>query len=151
MKFLSGKEAAQYLENIVYAKKQVHKYCVDLTVARIYKLTGGGSLDFGGGEYKESDKKVLKPKKKNVEDDYGWWNLDRGSYLVKFNERFTIAPGQKALVQSHPRFVKAGAVHPVLYTEASGEIVISVQILTRLNIKENARISELRIIETDQI
>ncbi|MGM0440994.1 MAG: dCTP deaminase [Elusimicrobiota bacterium] len=151
MRFLTGNEAANYLEDIVYEKKQVHKHCVDLTVGRLYKVTAGGELDFGGGEYSKGEKKPLKPRKKDPQDDYGWWEIEPGSYLVKLNERFTIAPVQKAFIQPHSRLLKAGATHPNLIIEESGEIVIPLNVLTELSIKENSRITEFRIIETTAV
>ncbi|MFW6134901.1 MAG: dCTP deaminase [Elusimicrobiota bacterium] len=147
MKFLPGQETKNYLEDIVYEKKQVHKHCVDLTVKKVYQVTGESSMDFGGSEFEPAEKKILKPKKKNDQDKYGWWNLKPGYYMFKYNELLTLAPGQKAIVQIHPNLLKSGGFHPTIIKENSGELNIPVIVNKKTNIKENARVSEVRIIE----
>ena len=147
MKFLSGEKVKNFMEDIICEKKQVHKHCVDLTVKKIYRLRSGASLDFGGSEYKAADKKPLKPVKTGKEDKYGWWKLTPGSYIFRYNELLTLAPGQKAVIQMHPRVSESGVCHTSCIKEESGEILMHVIVADETCLKENARVSEVRIME----
>jgi len=147
MKFLSGEEVKNFLQGLVYEKKQVHKHCVDLTVQKIYRLEGRGELDFGGSEYRTAEKKLIKPKKRDGGDRYGWWELKPGCYIFKFNELLTLAEGQKAVIQMHSRLMESGGCHFTLFTEDSGEIRVPVIVSGKVSVKENARVSEVRILE----
>ncbi|MDA3792888.1 MAG: hypothetical protein PF545_04430 [Elusimicrobia bacterium] len=147
MRFLSGSSAEQFLSDLVYSKKQVHKNCIDITAKKIYKLKGGAKLDFGGSEYKEAPKDIITPELKDKEDKYGWWELERDYYLVKYNERLTIAPGQKAVLLPHKRLINAAASQAVRIYDKSGEIINNLVVSENISIKENARLSRLFIVE----
>ncbi len=147
MKILKGKETAKFITDKVYAKKQEHKFYAELTVGRVYSISAGGEIDFGGSEYKKAEYKPLKPEKKSEEDEYGWWNLKKGIYLFKFNELLKLAEKQKALIQPNRRFIEAGGFHPLFITEESGEISVAVNVPSGIKVKENARTSEVRIWE----
>lgn len=147
MGFLIASQAEEFLADLVYAKKQVHKNSIDLTAKKIYKLAGGGKLDFGGSEYEKAPANILKPEFKDKDDNYGWWNLEKGFYIVKYNESLAISPTQKAIILPHERLVEAAASHPVSIYDKSGEIKSSLIVHEKLSIKENARISSLYIYE----
>ncbi len=148
MGFLSNREVQNFLSDLIYAKKQVHKNCIDLTVKKIYKLKGGAKLDFGDSEYKEAPRDILKPELKEKDDDYGWWELEQGYYILKYNERLTIAPGQKAIITPHQRLIDSAAGQAARIYDKSGEITNNLIVMSeKISIKENARISRLFIFE----
>lgn len=77
--FISRAEIFRKMKNAIHEQKQVEKdYCY-LTVNQVYLVERSGSLDFGGKELIIAPKKELVPRKKQPEDQYGWWNLDGGS------------------------------------------------------------------------
>jgi deoxycytidine triphosphate deaminase len=149
MKFCSGEEVASLAKGLISEKHQVHSYGLDLTVGRISAVKKEGDLDFGGSEEKEPLTEELKPVKRNPDDEYGWWNLTAGEYIVKFNETVEVPENSLCVLQPLLRTMKAGVMHPTLLL-MSGEKIDEVVLLvgkSGLNIKENARISSLMRIE----
>ncbi|MBN2406257.1 MAG: hypothetical protein JXJ19_01040 [Elusimicrobia bacterium] len=146
MKFVGGKDAADFLDNFVYRKKQVNKYAVDLTAGRIYRVTGVGELDFGGSEFKSAGRKLISPVKKKKEDSYGWWELEPGVYMAVFNEVSRFARGHRAVVQPHEHLIASGNSHPVLVLHEGDKMEVPLNIAARVRIKQNARISRMYLI-----
>lgn len=146
MKPISGEEASGLVDGMVYKEKQVRELTVDLTVKEVRSVGGSGALDFGGSEYREAETEKLKPAKKEGEE-YGWWKLDEGVYLIRFNE--TVKPIEGlGLLSPHPRLLKAGATHPTLFLhEWESGYVLPLQVSRQgLELKENARVSKLIVL-----
>jgi len=139
---VSGKELVKFVENLIYEKKQVKSYEIDLTLRDIYEIEDKGSLDFGGSEYRASEKNRIEPVKKS-EEKYGWWYLKPKTYLITLNE--TVKPGFIYFISPHPRLLKAGATHPTLMTmDWKSDYVLPLDVSEMgLNLKENARVSKL--------
>ncbi|MGM0509779.1 MAG: dCTP deaminase [Thermoplasmatota archaeon] len=134
-----GEKLVSAIDDLVYEKTQAHEYRVDLTVAEIYEIKGKGSLDFGGSEFEESRLKKIEPKKRHPDDDYGWWEMKGGTYIIKFNE--TLIEG-KALVQPIPRLLKTGSTIPTFIHEEGEELRSLLKVCDEgVNIKENARVA----------
>ena len=148
MKFMTGAELASFTQGLISAKKQHGTFSVDLTVSSISRVLSGGSLDFGGSEYKEAGAIALEPEKKSAGEPYGWWNLAPGSYLVTYNEKLN--PGEEGVivVLPHERLVAAGGSHSPLVVEKLDETVhVLLQVGKEgLKIKENARVSKAVVI-----
>jgi len=146
MKPISGEEASRLVEGMVHKEKQVREMTVDLTVKEVRSVRGSGALDFGGSEYREAKTEKLKPAKKEG-DEYGWWSLKEGIYLIKFNETVKPIDGL-GLISPHPRLLKAGATHPTLFLhEWESEYVLPLQVGRQgLELKENARVSKLVVL-----
>ena len=87
---LKGEEIVSSAEGLISAKKQQGEFSLDLTVNTISLINLGGALDFGGSEYQEASVSLLEPEKKTPDEPYGWWNLDTGDYLIRFNEKIKI-------------------------------------------------------------
>lgn len=138
------------LDNTLHADTQVEAESVSLTVGAIKELTGPGHLDFGGGEFQLADRHDVEPMKRSDDDDYGWWSLAEGQYIVEFNETIDLTQGDYALLQPHDHLYWNGVSHPTLLLDADDtDMRISVPITVGHNgveIKENARVSSLRII-----
>ena len=140
-----GEELVSAIDDLVYEKTQEHEYRVDLTVAEIYKTTGKGSLDFGGSEFEGSKLKKIEPKKRDPDDDYGWWELEEGTYIIKFNE--SLKEG-KALVQPIPRLLKTGTTVPTFIHESGEELQSLLRVSSiGVNIKENARVAGMYMVD----
>jgi hypothetical protein len=133
----------RWLDGAVDRGKQVDAHGVHITVGSILKTHSRGLMDFGGREYKEAPTHPLALDERKPNDKYGWWRLDEGTYVVRFNE--TIRDGAPPLLlTSNDRLLKCGAciaaaicgpgpVQSVLTVPAAG-----------LNVKENGRIALLR-------
>ena len=142
-------------KKLIYFPKQVNNGCIDLTIKKIYAFKSQGSLDFGGSEYLQVDRINIKPMK---EDDpkYGWWILDKGTYIIEYNE-YLSKDGCLAIVFPHNRLQLTGCYHaPFIVNPAKGETTEPLSCLLivsakSVRIKENARISTALTILTDEI
>lgn len=149
MKILVGHQVGERLEHVVHLETQAHEYEVDLTAGDVYRLTGPGSLDFGGSEFEEAHRNHLQPKLANPDDEYGWWDLTEGAYIVRYNE--AVDPGENAIafVQPHERILMAGAHHPAFHFRGRRENLETLFIVGDggCKLKENCRVSKLLIFE----
>ncbi|KPK63055.1 MAG: hypothetical protein AMK73_05415, partial [Planctomycetes bacterium SM23_32] len=75
------------LEGTVYRDKQVDAHGVHLTARDVRRLDAAGRIDFGGSELAPCATQAIQPQKAGPDDEYGWWRLEGGTYLVVFNER----------------------------------------------------------------
>jgi|SRR5271157_285061 len=141
---LKGEEIVSSAEGFISAKKQQGEFSLDLTVNTISHINMGGALDFGGSEYQEASVSLLKPQKKTSDEPYGWWNLDTGDYLIRFNERIKIPAKGVIMILPHERLLAAGASHAPLAVEDLDEnISVPIHVgLAGLKIKQNARVSK---------
>ena len=138
------KQVAEKLSGLLHLDTQGFPLGVDLTVAEVHRLTGGGKLDFGGSEFAAAETEKLAPEKVDAEDDYGWWHLEAGMYLIRYNERLTLAEGELGLVLPHERLLRAGASHGAF--SVTGETGLETLLTVSeqgCQIKENARVSRL--------
>jgi len=152
MKYLSGEEISQYVSNIISKKKQVEVNCFHLTVKSIRQFTWQGHLDFGGSECIMAPTEVLRPQKKNEDEEYGWWYLQSGEYLVELNEKITIPESTVVIIQPLERLMMNGASHHALILEESSE---NIRLMLRVGspgiaLKENSRISKLIMLKVRQ-
>jgi len=141
--FLSGEELEDYVKGIIHEETQIADRGLDLTVSKICRPTSAAELDFGGSEEKTPDLRNIKPERRSPEDDYGWWNLEAGIYIIGFNEDITVDEGLAAIVPLR-RLTSGGSFHPpVIFSgELSDNVILSVN-SSGLKIKENARLSRL--------
>jgi len=152
MQLLSGKDATNHITGIIHEKYQVHGFAVHLTVRKIFALDPVGKLDFGGGEYVPAGRIEIAPRQLRPEDKYLWWELDRGSYFVECNETLNLAPDQMALIEPEDRLLRAGGWHVPLFVRGHVdpvELLLTVGVL-QLRVKENARISRVRLFRIDE-
>ncbi|MCK5345185.1 MAG: hypothetical protein KAR20_17370 [Candidatus Heimdallarchaeota archaeon] len=155
MKLIHGKELTEFVDGMIYDKKQVKSHSIDLTVKAVYELEGQGSLDLGGSEYKEPKRNKIEPVKKYQDDKYGWWDLKPGTYLITLNETIALDKTMDAmgkiegigLISPHPRLLKSGAVHPTLMTmKWEPDYILPLTVGENgISLKENARISKILV------
>jgi hypothetical protein len=132
----------ELLEGTVSKGTQVDERGVHLTAAEVLVLHGRGNVDFGGSEMSPARGNPVAPIEQMPGDQYGWWRLEAGTYVVRFNERLKDGAPPMLLVSNEQLLscgccVAAAAVGP-------GE-VCSVLTVSRvgLRMKQNARIALL--------
>ncbi len=148
-KILSGEAMERFVRPLISEKHQVSDRSIILTVKSICETTKPISLDFGGSEYKEAEMKCLTPKKKKKSDEYGWWKLKKGDYIVEFNETVELRPNQFAILQAWEKNSLEHETKLILGKKENLKVRIYVD-KEGANIKENARFSELFVFELSQ-
>ena len=151
MQPLSGKEISARVSGMVSPKHQVHGYAVDLTVRRVSVVDPTGRVDFGGSEYVPAGRIEVAAVRRNPDDKYLWWELSRGAYFLEFNESLDLAADEMGVIEPDDRLLRAGASHAALYVrgkQAPVEMLLEVNV-TRLMIKQNARVSRVRAFRFD--
>ncbi len=131
----------QFVDGILHEPTQTEGRGFDLTAAEVYEVTSPGRVDFGGGEL---DPAVLEPhesRKRAEADDYEWWHLDAGTYLLEYNERLTVDDLSLTL-QTRDELLARGASHPTLQVTTLPRVPLTVG-GAGLKLKENARVSTL--------
>lgn len=130
------------VDNLVHEPTQVNEYGVDLTISAVYDVAGPGSLDFGGEELADADLDPHPTTLRNPDDEYGWWDLDGGQYVVQHNE-FLTEPEEPLLLQARNDLLARGGSHPSLRVYTHLPLVPLSVADGGIRIKENARISTL--------
>ncbi len=148
---LDGERTAGLLANLIYRKKQVRPRSVDLTIKSLSRIATTGVLDFGGSEYSAGEKVTLSPKKMEPSDEYGWWYLAAGDFLVEYNEELSLPLNHLAILQPHERLIECGVTHGVrLITEPDEKLISLIHVCQAdVRIKENARISSLIVLRQE--
>jgi len=149
MSVRNGEQIAEFIENVVHAGTQVRERQFDLTVNRIDHLTGPGQLDFGGSEFARAERTAVASRKKDPDDEYGWWLLEEGTYVIEYNEGIDVTDGPSALVFPLDRLLQAGAAHSsflVTDHKETPETQLTVG-PGGCHIKENARVSGVVLLD----
>jgi len=123
---------------LLHEETQVHDSGIDLTVTEIHEIDDPGRVDFGGGELEPPGVLPHERHWRNPDDDYQWWRLEAGQYLMEYNE--SLDTDDAVTIQPRPALLERGASHPTLRTAALASMPISVG-GSGILIKENARVS----------
>ena len=138
-------EPSDYVTDIVHEPTQTDGVGVDLTLAGVSEVIAPGRIDFGGGELEPATTVAHPSEKRNPDDDYEWWTLGAGQYLIEFNESLT---GEATVtVQPRTELLERGATHPTLHVDELPRVPLSVG-GAGLKLKENARVSTVVTTET---
>ena len=135
-------ELAPFVDGIVHEPTRTAGRGLDLTVAEIHRVVGPGRVDFGGGEREAADREPVESERRDPDDDYSWWNLDAGRYLLSYNESLSTPNDLSPVLQPHESVLARGAAHPTLHVRSLGTVPPSVG-GAGLRPKENARVSTL--------
>jgi hypothetical protein len=135
---LAMRALTDHIDGILHEQTQVRSDAIDLTVTECYDLTGPGRIDFGGGELEPGDTRPHERVYRNEDDDYQWWHLDPGQYLLEYNE--TLSTDRRLLVQPRDELLERGCSHPTLHVSELPRVPLSVGD-GGLWLKENARVS----------
>lgn len=140
---MAATDLTEFVDGIIHESTQTEGQGVDLTISEIYEITAPGCADFGGDELAAADSDPHPSAKRDPDDDYEWWTLDAGQYLIEYNE--TLSPPEDVLlvVQTCDELLARGAFHPTLHTQEIGRVPLSVG-GAGLKLKENARVSTIR-------
>ena len=147
MRLLDAEEVAERLTNIVHFDTQRAETGVDLTVTEVYRVGGPGHLDFGGSEFQPVPRERVEPSLKNPDDEYGWWSLGEGSYILAYNEGFEPEEGEWGVVRPLPRLLEAGAAHGSFTAESESSLMETLIEVGPggIELKENFRASRLQV------
>jgi len=147
MEPLTGREAVTRLTGLISPKHQVHAYAVDLTARQIHGLDPNGKVDFGGTEYSPSSRVPVASLRTNREDKYEWWDLQRGCYILEFNEGLRLADNEIAILEPDDRLLRGGAMHATTFLRGQGERLETLLVVGMMSvqIKQNARVSRVRV------
>jgi hypothetical protein len=132
---------ATFLSGIVHEPTQSEGRGFDLTVGAVYEVTGPGRVDFGGGELDAATLGAHPSESHDPDDDYEWWHLSAGQYLVEYNESLSSTDVQFTL-QTRDELLARGAFHPTLHVTDLPRVPLAVG-GAGLQVKENARVSTL--------
>ena len=137
------------VRDLVHLETQRAPVGLDLTVGAVYRVTGPGSLDFGGSEEEPADREELLPRLRREDDEYGWWELRAGRYVIRYNESLDLADGQLAHVSPHERLHQAGSYHPTVVVDGSRDPLETLLVVGegRCDLKENCRVSRVVVTE----
>lgn len=140
---------AEQLDGLVHLDTQRAPNGVDLTVDAVFRSTGPGQLDFGGGEYAAVPREPLTPVLDDPDDDYAWWTLEEGTYVVQYNESLTLTDGQRARLYPLERTLQAGAYHGTYVLDEGRAPIETLLVVGRMGcrLKENCRLSRLVLSE----
>lgn len=146
---LSADTLAQQLDGLVHLDTQRVPEGIDLTVHAVHRTTGAGQLDFGGGEFAPASQDPIAPTLDDPDDDYGWWILESGAYIVEYNEALTLTEGQRAQISPLERTLLAGAHHGTFRLTEGRESLKTLLVVGRMGcrLKENCRLSRLTVHE----
>ncbi|WP_195893084.1 dCTP deaminase [Halopiger djelfimassiliensis] len=133
---------ADCVDNLVYEPTQVHEHGIDLTVSAIHEVAAPGRLDFGGDELEDADLEPVPTELRHPDDEYGWWDLEGGQYVLQHNEFLT---DLETPLQLQPRneLLARGGSHPSMLVRSHLPLVPLSVADGGLRIKENARVSTL--------
>lgn len=138
-----------HVDGLLHLETQGAAVGIDLTVGEVFRLTGPGSLDFGGSELEAAEREALEPELRDPDDDYGWWELEPGSYRIRYNESVEVDEGRLACILPLERLLRAGAGHPAFLVDGARrplETLLTVG-SAGCDLKENCRVSRLVMVE----
>lgn len=144
---LSPDALAQQIDGLVHLDTQRAPNGIDLTVDSVQRTTGPGQLDFGGGEFTPAPRDSVTPVINDPEDDYAWWTLEEGAYVVQYNESLTLQDGQDARISPLERTLRAGAHHATFDLNEGRDPIETLLLVSRMGcrLKENCRLSRLTV------
>lgn len=132
------------VEDYVHLDTQINGNYFDLTVSEVSEIKGRGEVDFSDSERQIPETNPVKPRKKDPEDEYGWWMLPKGHYLAKTNEKLKVPKGHLAVLQPRLSLLKSGLDIPmrIVPEGEKKEIYFNIAVTTDngFEIKENARL-----------
>jgi len=127
---------------LIDPKKQIQPAGIDLTVSKIFKLNGIGSIDF-------SNEKRILPKYEEIKLDKDSWFLNEGIYNITINEYINLPKEIAAVVLPRSSVLVCGIeVHTALWDPGyHGRGVIYINVKRPVKIYKNARIAQMVFFE----
>lgn len=147
----------------------------DMTVGKIFEFDGQGALDFSNSERKIPEGKEIYAQKQSPpsgaggrnnqtsekstssQQEYGWWELEPGTYKIQTNERFNIPHDLMGFAYPRSSLLRMGVFTQTAFWEAGfqgkAEFLLRVENPKGVKIKENARVTQIafgKIMEVEQ-
>ncbi len=143
------------IEDYPHLETQIQPNGFDITVDKVLKFSGSGSLDFSNSERKIPETKEVIPKKKEEDDSYGWWSLEKGVYKVRTNERFNMPHDLAGIAFPRSSLLRMGCTTETGVWDAGysgkAEFILKVDNDNGVKIKENARIAQILFVPIDEV
>lgn len=135
------------ISGFIDLEKQLTPQGFDLTVQKIEKYKDSGKIDFSNKEREISETEKVETVKEDSQDEYGWWDLEKGVYKVTMNEKVDIPNDLTATAYPRSSLLRMGctidnAVWDSGY-KGTGSFMLTVQNSEGVSIKENARVNQL--------
>ncbi len=128
------------IENFIDLETQLQPASFDLTLDEIYLIVSSASIDF-------SNKERRLPNYKKIEFNNDWIELNKGIYLITFNEIVNIPRDLLALVRPRSSLVRSGAtIFSSLWDPGySGKSNCLLVVLNEngIKLKKNARVAQM--------
>jgi dUTP pyrophosphatase len=135
------------IQNYIDLEKQLTPNGFDLTVNKIFSFEGSGKLDFSNKERELPKRKEILPKKEKEDDKYGWWNLEKGCYLIETNEIIKLPLDLIGFAMPRSSLLRMGATISTGFWDSGfhgkSEFLLIVLNPNGIKIKENARICQI--------
>jgi len=143
------------VENYPHLDTQLQPNGFDITVDKVFEFKDKGSLDFSNSEREIPRTEKLDPVKKSEEDEYGWWELEKGAYKVRTNEKFNMPKDLAGIVFPRSSLLRMGCTTETGVWDAGysgkAEFLLLVKNEEGVEIKENARIAQLLFVPIDEV
>ena len=133
-------DLTSHVDGLLHEETQVTDRGLDLTVSEVFVVDDPGRVDFGGGELEDATLSAHEKRWRDENDDYQWWHLDGGQYLLEYNE--TLTTDRPLLVQTRDELLARGAFHPSIRATSLDPVPLTVP-PSGIRLKENARVSTL--------
>ena len=126
----------------ILSRKQIQQAGVDLTVGKVYRLVGAGSLDFDN-----SKRKICQYEEIPMDEDH--WDLDPGTYHLAMNERIVLPRDVCGLLLPRSSALACGmTIHSALWDPGYRGRSFMHTVVTRLvRIYKNARVAQMVFME----
>ncbi len=137
-------EKEDMIQDHVHLETQLQEHQFDLTLSKVEEFKGGGRIDFSNNERKLPSTNNIPTRKKNSDDEYGWWTLSKGQYLAETNETVKLPEDMIMIQQPRLSLLKSGVETPVQITTSQEPVkpkfMLRIENNNGLEVKENARI-----------
>lgn len=149
------------IRKLIEQKGLVKDYCnldiqltpngLDVTVGKVFEFRAPGALDFSNSERVVPEGKEILPKKENLQDKYGWWDLSRGAYKVRTNEVFNMPKDLIAIAFPRSSLLRIGAFTQTGVWDSGfkgrAEFILVVENSKGIRLKENVRVTQVIFIK----
>ena len=132
-----------WLENTVVRSIQLTPEGVHVTVAEVSTCHRYGRVDFGDSEMKPATGRSLIITEHSPTDKFGWWRMEEGIYVARFNEVLKEGAPPVLLAASDRLLATGCSVHAGIFGPGELRTVLAVPSCGAF-IKQNARIAIIR-------
>ncbi|MFB6070711.1 MAG: dCTP deaminase [Halanaeroarchaeum sp.] len=137
-----ARDLTAVVDGMVHESTQTQDDGLDLTLAAVYEVGAPARVDFGGDELEAPERLAVPTAPRNLRDEYEWYQLDAGQYIVEFNESLHPPDDRTYWLQTRDVVRASGAFHPGVRVRDLGPMPFVVG-GGGIRLKENARVSTL--------